>query len=155
MRSLGHTDHFVAGSVGRPGRRRFLIEIGAGDRVEWFLLEKQQVAALAAQCLQLLDDMGIPRQDPGPDLGAPGEPTFRVGQIALGQEEDGIVVVLSPTEGDAEPVAATVSAERLGAMARRALQVVAAGRPACRFCGNPKDADGHTCPASNGDLRHR
>ena len=28
-------------------------------------------------------------------------------------------------------------------------EVVAAGRPACVFCGRPKDPDGHICPRMN------
>jgi len=35
--------------------------------------------------------------------------------------------------------------------ARRAGQVVADGRPACPFCGQPLSAGGHICPRNNGD----
>jgi uncharacterized repeat protein (TIGR03847 family) len=35
------------------------------------------------------------------------------------------------------------------AFARHAERVVAAGRPACRFCGGPIDPDGHPCPRMN------
>ena len=37
--------------------------------------------------------------------------------------------------------------------ARRALAVVAAGRPPCPFCSLPLDAGGHICPRSNGYRR--
>jgi uncharacterized repeat protein (TIGR03847 family) len=44
-----------------------------------------------------------------------------------------------------------------GAMARgfakRALDVVAAGRPPCPFCSLPLDPAGHVCPRQNGYLR--
>jgi len=44
-----------------------------------------------------------------------------------------------------------------GAMARafvrRALAVVAAGRPDCPFCGQPMDPEGHICPRANGYRR--
>ena len=39
------------------------------------------------------------------------------------------------------------------AFAKRALLVVAAGRPPCPFCGLPMDADGHICPRANGYRR--
>jgi uncharacterized repeat protein (TIGR03847 family) len=39
------------------------------------------------------------------------------------------------------------------AFAKRAIAVVAAGRPPCPFCGNPLDADGHVCPRANGHRR--
>lgn len=45
-----------------------------------------------------------------------------------------------------------------GAMARaftkRALEVVAAGRPPCQFCGQPLDPEGHVCARSNGHHPH-
>ena len=39
------------------------------------------------------------------------------------------------------------------AFAKRALAVVAAGRPPCPFCGNPLDPEGHVCPRANGYRR--
>jgi uncharacterized repeat protein (TIGR03847 family) len=152
VRSLGNAERFVAGAVGEPGSRVFLIEVEGDGPTEWFLVEKQQVAALAERSIRLLRQLGLSVAEPGPALEAPGEPTFRVGEIALGSDGDAVVIVLSPTD-EGEPVTFTVSADRLGAMAQRALEVVAAGRPLCRFCGLPIDPDGHPCPASNGDLR--
>jgi uncharacterized repeat protein (TIGR03847 family) len=35
------------------------------------------------------------------------------------------------------------------AFAARAIELVASGRPACRFCGLPIDPDGHPCPRMN------
>jgi uncharacterized repeat protein (TIGR03847 family) len=35
------------------------------------------------------------------------------------------------------------------AFAARAVELVAAGRPTCRFCGLPIDPDGHPCPRMN------
>jgi uncharacterized repeat protein (TIGR03847 family) len=35
------------------------------------------------------------------------------------------------------------------AFAARAAELVAAGRPPCRFCGHPMDPDGHPCPRMN------
>jgi uncharacterized repeat protein (TIGR03847 family) len=32
---------------------------------------------------------------------------------------------------------------------RRAAALVAAGRPACPFCGQPLEATGHFCPKTN------
>ncbi len=156
MRTVGPTDHLVAGAVGEPGRRTFLIEIGVAGELEWFLVEKQQVVALAQRSLELLEEMGRVPTHPGPELGVPGEPTFRVTDIAIGIDGEDAMIVLSPDpETGTPPVAVTVSAERLGAMALRALEVVAAGRPECRFCGLPLDPDGHACPAANGDRRDR
>jgi uncharacterized repeat protein (TIGR03847 family) len=39
------------------------------------------------------------------------------------------------------------------AFAKRALALVAAGRPPCPFCANPLDPEGHVCPRANGYRR--
>jgi uncharacterized repeat protein (TIGR03847 family) len=36
------------------------------------------------------------------------------------------------------------------AFTKRALEVVAAGRPPCPLCGQPLDAEGHICVRLNG-----
>ena len=153
MRSFGPIERFAAGAVGRPGARTFYLEVDTGDHREWFLLEKVQVAALAERILDLMRPMGIAPQPAGPTLGAALEPTFRVGEIGVGTDIEGLVIVLQSTEDD-EPVGFTLSAEQADAAARRALEVVGAGRPPCQLCGRPVDPAGHTCPATNGDLRH-
>ena len=48
-------------------------------------------------------------------------------------------------------VALTGAAAR--AFAKRALAVVAAGRPPCPFCALPLDSEGHICPRANGYRR--
>jgi len=154
MRSLGRVDHLAAGALGPPGKRTFYLEVdGPGGR-EWFVVEKEQVSALAAHGLKLVRTPETSSTNPGPAMGTPGEPTFRVGEIGLGSDGEEVVVLLSPTE-EGEPVAFTVAPGVFAAMARRALEVVAGGRPLCGFCGLPEDSDGHACPAGNGDLRRR
>ena len=61
--------------------------------------------------------------------------------------------------GEAEEtgVDAVLRVRLTGAMARafakRALAVVAAGRPPCPFCDGPLDPEGHVCPRANGYRR--
>jgi uncharacterized repeat protein (TIGR03847 family) len=157
MRSLGRVDGFVVGATGTPGSRTFLIEITpATGRTEWFHVEKEQAEALATRSLEMLSRLEEPAGPPGPLLSDPGEVTFRVGEIGIGTDGDEVTVLLSPREAEeGDPVAFTTIPRILDGMARRALQVVAAGRPTCPFCGLPKDPEGHTCPAGNGDLRGR
>jgi uncharacterized repeat protein (TIGR03847 family) len=103
---------------------------------------------------------------------------FRVGTLALAWDAEAEIVIiealaLSESTGEEDESAADVdiafnddeSAEgpdvlrvRLtGAQARafveRAQRVVAAGRPACPFCGLPLDSGGHVCPRQNGYRR--
>ena len=154
MRSLGRVAHFAAGAVGPPGKRTFYLEVEGPAGREWFLAEKEQVAALAAHGLELL---GRPADTPveavKPEAPS-GRPSFRVAEVGLGAEAGEVFVLLSPAE-EAEPVAFSVTAAAFIAMAAQALAVVAAGRPPCRLCGLPLDPEGHACPGGNGDLRHR
>jgi len=48
-----------------------------------------------------------------------------------------------------------VSRAQARAMALHALEVVAAGRPRCQFCGYPLEPDGHICPAMNGHRSYQ
>lgn len=154
MRSLGRVRRISAGAIGRPGKRTFFVEIESEFGPEWFLLEKEHLSALAAHGLELLGRGGGAAADPGTIPIPSGDAVFRVGEIGLGAQEGEVVVLLSP-DGDGEPVAFTVGAEAFVEMARRALSVVAAGRPPCRLCGRPVDPEGHACPGGNGDLRLR
>jgi uncharacterized repeat protein (TIGR03847 family) len=150
MRDLGAVESFRAGAVGEPGRRTFLLDVDG----EHFLLEKEQVAALAARSLDLARTLGVQPQDPIAELNRAGEPTFRVGSIEITPEPHGITIVLHPVEGgDEEPVSFVVTPPAIDAMARRAVLVVAAGRLPCPYCNLPLDPAGHVCPASNGDRR--
>ncbi|MBN2113933.1 MAG: DUF3090 family protein [Acidimicrobiia bacterium] len=154
MRSIGKIDRLVIGAIGPPGKRTFYLEVAGPDVYEWFALEKEQVAALATHGLELIGETRGAPVDPGRPAAPAGDPTFRVGEIGLGAEGGDLLLLLSPTE-EGEPVAFTVPADVFAAAARRALGVVAAGRPICRLCGLPVGPEGHACPGGNGDLRHR
>ena len=161
MRDLGRAARFVAGAVGDPGDRTFLVEVHATGAAQWFVLEKRQVAALALESAQLLESSGFAEAGAGEAaeaIGFPDEISFRVGQIELRYREDtGVVtVVLLPVNDEDEPVQFEVTPAQLDRMARGAADAVQAGRPACPRCGLAMDAEGHSCPVDNGDLRaHR
>lgn len=169
-------DRFVAGTVGEPGERTFYLQASSGTRVVSVALEKIQVAALAERLDELLDevrkrqgtDSEVPAAAP-PDLedveplGTPIEEEFRVGALALAWEEDTATVLVEAQSQTDEEVDPTNEAEFTGdllrvrmqpavarAFAKRALRVVAAGRPPCPLCGNPLDPAGHVCPRQNG-----
>lgn len=155
MRSLEGVTNFTVGAVGPPGRRTFYLQVGTDERTFWFIAEKEQVAALAARLFELLLEKGIPAEAAGPPLNDPADPIFRIAHIAVGYGDDRIDFVLGPgNEDEGEPVAFHVEPGLAAGMAVRAVQVVAAGRPSCPFCGLPRDPEGHTCPAANGDLRN-
>lgn len=110
-------------------------------------------------------------------LDSPVEEEFRVGTMALawdGESERVVVEAQAIVEVDADSDDDMEAAEELllqddengppllrvrltGVMARvfakRALDVVAAGRPPCPLCTLPLDPEGHVCPRQNGYRR--
>ncbi|MEU6342502.1 DUF3090 domain-containing protein [Streptomyces sp. NPDC046977] len=110
-------------------------------------------------------------------LQAPVEEEFRVGTMALawdGAEERMILEAQALVEIEADDEDDLEAAEEMllqdeengppllrvrltGAQARtfakRALDVVAAGRPPCPLCSLPLDPEGHVCPRQNGYRR--
>lgn len=112
-------------------------------------------------------------------LQTPVEEEFRVGTMALAWDSDSermIVEAQALVELEAESEEAFAEAEerllrddengppmlrvRLSgtmarAFAKRALEVVNAGRPPCPLCSLPLDPEGHVCPRQNGYRRSR
>ena len=176
-------DRFVAGTVGEPGSRTFFLQARSGTRVTSVALEKAQVAVLAERVDELLDEVvrvsggtaAVPAVAPvdaedNDPLDAPIEEEFRVGAMSLAWDPDvGRVVVECFAEGvsvdeddeddenEEELEGSVLRVSMTGAAARaftkRALAVVAAGRPPCPFCNGPLDASGHICPRANGYRR--
>jgi uncharacterized repeat protein (TIGR03847 family) len=175
-------DRFVAGAIGEPGSRTFFLQAREGERVVSVLIEKVQVALLAERLTQLLTQLraagaGVP-EDPAPSdldtapLDEPLNPVLRVGTMAIVWDvEDEVVVVETRdiTEEDEDEEAADEADEdeaddetdvmrvhltpaRALAFAKRALEVVASGRPPCPFCGQPLNPEGHICVRRNGFM---
>ncbi len=172
-------ERFVAGTVGEPGSRTFFLQASGNGRLISVALEKLQVSALAERLDELLDevrrrqggDSAVPAvappqlEDVAP-LDAPVEEEFRVGTLALAWDDDESLVIIeaqsvvdeeaagapSDTETVADMLRVKLSPAVARAFAKRALRVVAAGRPPCPLCGNPLDPEGHICPRQNGHL---
>ena len=175
-------DRFVAGAVGQPGSRVFHLQAREGSRVVSVVLEKAQVALLAERLTELLaevrsrgadvpDDLSTDDVDRAP-LEEPLVEAFRVGTMAIvwdGDDESVVVEAREITvdEGDEETDEGTAEAEddedgdllrvhmeprKALAFAGRALEVVAAGRPPCPFCGQPLNPEGHICTRRNGYM---
>lgn len=161
---LPSPDVFTAGAIGEPGRRVFYIQVREDELTVSLRCEKQQVAALAEYLDGLLDDL-----DPAPfsvaeadlTLAEPVQPIWTVGSIGVAYDEprDRVVVVLeeitevdddldAPTE-DGASVRVRLSRGQVSAFIAHSRDLVASGRPPCRFCGLPVDADGHPCPRMN------
>jgi uncharacterized repeat protein (TIGR03847 family) len=110
-------------------------------------------------------------------LEIPIEEEFRVGAMSLAwdaeservviecfaegtpidEDEDGVGTSGSDAgeagEVDGAILRVSISGSTARAFAKRALAVVAAGRPPCPFCNTPLDPEGHICPRANGYRR--
>jgi uncharacterized repeat protein (TIGR03847 family) len=176
-------ERFVAGTVGAPGERTFYLQARGEGRLTSVALEKEQVSLLAQRIEQLLDEVvrvtggsaAVPAASPAEldDLEPLDQPVlddFRVGTMALAWdgESERVVIEAQAVTDDAEEQAAITEDDaaegpdllrvrltgvQARAFAKRALAVVAAGRPPCPFCGLPLDPAGHICPRQNGYRR--
>lgn len=163
-------DRFVAGAVGDPGARTFYLQARKGGTLVSVGLEKVQVVALAARLDDLLDAVDAPATPSDTDDRPLEEPVielFRVGAMALAWDPVTEAVVIEaqtptedgdylevPDEADEGPdlLRVRIGPAEARSFVRRAEALVAAGRPACPFCGQPLDPTGHFCPRGNGQL---
>ncbi|OFW78549.1 MAG: hypothetical protein A2Z48_03355 [Actinobacteria bacterium RBG_19FT_COMBO_70_19] len=173
---LGPVDRITTGAVGEPGGRTFYLQARTGQRLVTVMVEKQQVELLAASILDILERVGKETEE-GPaeeelELEEPLEPEWRVGKLSIGYAEDRDLLlleleelvpddeeeseeeVLTEIEGpEPDTIRLWATREQMLALSRHGAAVAARGRPACQFCGNPIDPEGHTCPAMNGHGR--
>jgi uncharacterized repeat protein (TIGR03847 family) len=170
---LPRVDRLTTGTVGAPGERVFYLQARRGAQVVTLKLEKVQVAALAQYLAQRLSDLPAPdhagvTEDPDVlELEAPIDPEWTVGAIGVTYDEDvdRIVIVTEelPDEPDEEAdevmlgehpdrgvARFAITREQAASFVVRAAAVVSRGRPPCRLCGRPLDAEGHVCVKGNG-----
>jgi uncharacterized repeat protein (TIGR03847 family) len=176
---LDRVDALGAGAIGVPGERVFYIQADKADARLTVVVEKEQVALLAAEAVAFLDrlsdeypeDGGEPSSSLHPSAAQvtePAVPLFRARMIGLGFEPDRQLVLLElrekaeDDEDEDEPVVPDPSVDEDGyvarifatraqvrAMAARGAEAVAGGRPLCQLCNFPMDPAGHICPRWN------
>ena len=170
---LDSIDALGTGAVGEPGQRAFYIQARSESAQLTVLVEKEQVALLAAEAVAFLDRIAdqypedlITLPDAVAELHEPTVPLFRARMIGLGFDPERELVLIElrehsdeEEEDDDEPAPtdreegyiARIYATRpqVRAMAAHGAGVVAAGRPLCELCSQPLDPAGHRCPRWN------
>lgn len=165
---LNPTDRITTGAIGPPGKRVFYLQGRSADTLVTLIVEKQQIQSLAIGLEQFLDDLHgrLPElqaasaeyEDSDMELEEPVDPSFRVGHIGLGYDEESDRLVLVAREiqaPDADPELAAVARfwctrSQLRRMCSWGLDLASRGRPICGNCGMPIDPEGHFCPKRNG-----
>jgi uncharacterized repeat protein (TIGR03847 family) len=157
-------DTFTTGAIGRPGERIFFLQARNGRTRVAVKCEKQQVAAISQYLRRVLNDLPTPQDKPLPaalQLVEPVDVVFVLGPIGLGYDRstDRLVVQLeevgevdeegTEVEGSDGHVRLYVTRGQAAAFCDHADEVIAAGRPSCRWCALPIDPDGHACPRMN------
>lgn len=165
--------HFTAGAIGEPGARVFYLQAGDANRYVSVKLEKQQVSALANFLQTVIADLPSPEPqstEPVP-LIEPALPEWVVGQIAVGVDESESEVVLvveeidlddeddlddegNPIEdlfgeSDTASLRVHLTVAQAAAFIAASENLMSAGRPPCRLCGQPEGPGGHACPRLN------
>jgi uncharacterized repeat protein (TIGR03847 family) len=170
---LDQIEALATGAVGEPGQREFFIQARTASTQLTVLVEKEQVALLAAEAITFLDRIAddFPERDPETpkeELREPTVPLFRARLIGLGfdPERERVLIELREraaeeadedatpppvVEDEDEGYVARIYATRsqVRAMAARGAAAVAAGRPPCPLCDMPMDPAGHRCPRWN------
>jgi uncharacterized repeat protein (TIGR03847 family) len=164
-------DAIGAGAFGQPGARTFVIQARKGQALLSVLVEKEQVALLAAEAEQFLDRIAEEHPEDPAAFGAmpiggaveEDEPLFRARLIGIGFDPERSLVLLELREQaaeDEEPPPAIEESEgriarlyatraQIRAMLANGIVAVSAGRPKCPLCEFPMDPDGHICPRMN------
>lgn len=175
---LDDVDTLGTGAVGEPGSRSFYLQARTENAQLTVLLEKEQIALLAAEAVAFLDriaedypELLVDVPSDQTNLREPTVPLFRARLIGLGFDPERELVLLelreravedddeAPGLGDddtdddteEEGYVARIYATRaqVRAMAARGVETVSGGRPPCPLCDMPMDPAGHRCPRWN------
>ncbi len=165
LTEFGPVQHLSADATGQPGQRRFRLRaISEGGAYAFVWMEKEQLSAVGEAIDTTLAHAGatppgaVPAvPDPVFPLRANVEIDVRAGRLSLGLNEETRRIVIigadAPAEGEGEAVSLEFDFAAAHRLRAQIVEVVAAGRPPCAFCGAPVDPGGHVCPRANGHQR--
>lgn len=154
-------DRFVLGTIGEPGQRTFVMQARAGLELVSVVAEKLQIRLLTERLFALLDGIAILGEVDVPEppekatdndpLDVPIDSQFRVGEIRIGWDRSAERVAVEVVDVDSKvTLVVRLTLRQTQEFIVRSQELLAAGRPACPFCGQPLDPKGHICPRVNG-----
>lgn len=172
--NLGNVSWIGAEALGLPGQRTFRVMALSNTLSAHLWLEKEQLQALAdaigRMLIEIDNSQGLaipsrsePVSNPKP-ADFPEVPDVDMHVVALGlrYDPDYDLIALeayereTDEESDEPPTLRCLgSRAQMEALQLNALEVVAAGRPRCPFCGTPLSQAGlpHFCPPMNGHQK--
>lgn len=161
-------DHITTDAIGPPGKRVFYLQAQRGEEKLTLIVEKAQMQSLAVGVEEFLEELRSRRPDleeadaeyvPSEmKLQKPIDPAFRVGQLGIGYDDEGDMMVIVAREIQIEgsqidePSVARFWCTRsqIRSLCSWGVEVADRGRPICGNCGQPIDPEGHFCPKRNG-----
>ena len=159
--NFGALSRVNAEAIGEPGERTFrlVLESGAASGCLW--LEKEQLYQLATYIKEIVSAVSGSGKTTGGEVPEPrrsAEPSvvdFKVGSLSIAHDSSSNCLLLlahdiEQTEESDATLSFWITLEQGDELAKESLKVCAAGRPRCFLCGQPINADGHTCPRANG-----
>lgn len=153
---FGSVTHFTVGTLGEPGHRVFLLQVGSGVLLLTVKVEKTQVLALIQGLAAAVEELPRPHELAG-DQVLIGDltPQWVVGSIEIEVDSTTELIEVALEElvaEDEEPDSARfiITREQAAQFAITATRLVERGRPPCPLCGYPLDPEGHSCPRTNG-----
>lgn len=159
-------DVFTVGALGEPGARAFFLQARRGAQRVTVKCEKQQASAISDYLRRVLNDLPEPTERPiaaAMELMGPVDAVFVLGPVGLGYDRSNDMVLLQLEEviavdEEGEPldedpdrghIRMFLTRNQAHAFCSHAENIVAAGRPACVWCANPINPDGHFCVRMN------
>ena len=160
---FGAVSRAAVEAIGEPGQRTFRLIMESGPASAFLWLEKEQLFQLGTYIQEIIASLP---ESPAGESEVPEPPwseglmsvDFKVGKLALGHDgSSDCFLFLAHDVKEEQDETATMSfwltRPQGEELASEVLKVCAAGRPRCFLCGQPIDADGHTCPRANGHAQ--
>ena len=166
---FGPVSRLQADAVGKPGQRSFrvIVESERGTACLW--VEREQLQALAMLIEQLLSGWPAiqirgagaaagPKPKRATDFTTTPDVDFRVGQLALGYDEQNARYLLlahdvESESGEEADFTCQATRAQLRALSETIPPLLAAGRPRCSMCDQPLGPGKHHCARANGHVR--